>query len=172
MRTLFVTDPPPVVDDWLTCRHALGQDLFDEVWEGEYHVAASRTGRHADIQVQLVRILAPLADRAGLRILGPINIGASTDFRVPDLSLLRGDKGLTWHPTAAVVVEVVSVGDESRRKSDFYHRAGVEESLIVDPDAHTVEWFERGPNAFRPADGSTLLGITTTDLTAAIDWPA
>ena len=91
---------------------------------------------------------------------------------MPDLSFLRSDRGLTWHPTAAVVVEVVSVGDESRRKFDFYHRAGVEEVLIVDPDACTVEWFERGQDAFRQVDGSTLLGLASTELAAAIGWPA
>ena len=58
MRTTFVMDPPPIVEDWLAQRHALGQDLYDEVWEGEYHVAAAPTGRHADIQAQLIQVLA------------------------------------------------------------------------------------------------------------------
>ena len=66
----------------------------------------------------------------------------------------------------------MSPGDESRRKLDFYHRVGIEEVLIVDPEMRTVEWFERGPNAFRPADGSTLLGITSAGLAAQIDWLA
>jgi Uma2 family endonuclease len=70
------------------------------------------------------------------------------------------------------VVEVVSPGDESRLKFGHYFRMGVEESLIVDPSRHTVEWFERGPDAFRPSDGSRLLGLTGADLATAIDWPA
>ena len=42
------------------------------------------------------------------------------------------DGGLdVWYPTAAIVVEIVSPGDESRQKSAFYHRVGVEEVLIV-----------------------------------------
>lgn len=172
MRTTFVTDPPPIVEDWLAQRRALGQDLYDEVWEGEYHVAAAPTNRHADIQVRLVELLGPHARRAGLKVLGPSNIGTPRDFRVPDLAFLRREDHPIWNPTAAIVVEIVSRGDESRRKFEFYHRVGVEEFLIVDPAQRTVEWFERGPDAFRPANGSTLLGITRDEMASAIDWPA
>jgi Uma2 family endonuclease len=70
------------------------------------------------------------------------------------------------------VVEVASPGDDSRRKSDFYFRAAVEEILIVDPEARSVEWFTRGPDGLRPAEGSKLLGITNAELAETIDWPA
>ncbi len=79
---------------------------------------------------------------------------------------------MIWNPTAALVVEILSPEDESRRKLDFYVRAGVEEVLIVDPDERTVEWLARGRDGFEPADGSDLLGITSTDLADRIDWPA
>jgi Uma2 family endonuclease len=69
-------------------------------------------------------------------------------------------------------VEVVSPGDESRRKFGFYHGRGVEEVLIVDPDAHIVEWFVRGSDAFVLSDGSQILGISGTELAEALDWPA
>ena len=135
-------------------------------------MAAAPTDGHADVRVQLVRILAPLADRAGLQVRGPSNIGGPQNFRVPDLAFFRGDKGVTWHMGAAVVVEVVSPGDESRRKFGHYFAMGVEEFLIVDPRACTVEWFARGTGAFEPADGSSILGITGTALNEAIDWPS
>lgn len=125
MRTLFVTDPPAVVDDWLGRRRALGQDRFDEVWEGEHHVAPAPSGRHAKIDDRLGRIL---------------------------------------------VGEILSPGDESRVKLGFYFRVGAEEVLLVDPEAHAVEWLVRAEEAFVPADGSTLLGITSEELAAAIDW--
>jgi Uma2 family endonuclease len=172
MRTTFVMDPPPIVEDWLAERRALAQDLYDEVWEGEYHVAPAPTWRHADVQAQLLRILEPLAHGAGLRAGGPGNLGEATDYRVPDLAFLRHRVVGVRTPSAAIVVEVLSPNDDSRLKSDFYFRHDVEEMLIVDPDARTVEWFERGADAFRPADGSTLLAISTTELAAAIDWPA
>jgi hypothetical protein len=151
MRTLFVTDPPQPVEDWLARRRALGQDHFDEVWEGEYHVAPAPTRAHAIVDDELGWMLRPLAAGAGL-------VGARAD--------------LTWNPSAAIVVEVVSAGDESHAKLGFYHRSGVEEVLIADPVQRTVEWFVRGPDAFRPADRSALLGISAAELTTAIDWPA
>jgi Uma2 family endonuclease len=171
VRTTFV-DPPPAVEELIAQRRALGQDLYDEVWEGEYHVAAAPTNRHANVQVQLVELLGPRARRAGLRLLGPSNVGQPTDFRVPDLALLRHEEHPIWNPVAAIVVEIVSPGDESRRKFAFYHRVGVEEVLIVDPGQRTVEWFARGPEAFQPAAGSTILALTSAELASAIAWPA
>ncbi len=171
MRTLFVTDPPQPVEDWLARRRALGQDRFDEVWEGEYHVAPAPDWRHARVQGEVLAVLRPPAVRAGLQGGGPCNIGAPDDYRVPDLAFLRAGEGQLWNPTAAIVVEVVSPGDESRRKLDFYHRAGIEEVLLVDPDERTAEWFARDPDTFLAADRSILLGITAAELVAAIDWP-
>jgi Uma2 family endonuclease len=171
MRTTFVMDPPPIVEDWLARRRALGQDRFDEVWEGEYHVAPEASNRHARVQVQLIELLGPRARRAGLLIGGPINIGRPADFRVPDIAYVRREEDPVWNPTAAIVVEVVSPRDESRAKLSFYHRVGVEEVLIVDPDGRTVEWFTRGPDAFVVADGSSLLGITSAESADQLDWP-
>ena len=117
-------------------------------------------------------ILGPLAKGAGLTGRTACNIGQPSDFRVPDQAYFRERTSLTWYPSAAIVVEVVSPGDESRRKLDFYHAVGVEELLLVDPGERTAEWLVRGTEAFRPIDRSVLLGITSTELTAAIDWPA
>jgi Uma2 family endonuclease len=170
MRTLFVTDPPPVVEDWLERRRALGQDRFDEVWEGEYHVAPAPGRRHARIDDQLGWVLRPLAARAGLVGATTCNIGSPTDYRVPDRAYFRGGEDLVWNPTAAIVVEVLSPDDESRGKLGFYHQHGVEEVLIVDPDARSVEWLARGLDGFEAADRSTMLDISAADLADAIDW--
>jgi Uma2 family endonuclease len=75
------------------------------------------------------------------------------------------------HLLADLVVEIVSPGDESREKFGFYFRAGVKEFLIVDPDAHTVEWFVRTNSEFHLAERSNLLSISTAELAKAIDWP-
>jgi Uma2 family endonuclease len=171
MRTLFV-DPPPEVEELIAQRKALGQDLYDEVWEGVYHVAAAPNARHSDVQAQLIRILGSLGDHVGLRVHGPDNIGGPRNFRVPDVVLLRGTPDPVWQHTAAIVVEVVSPGDESRLKFGHYFDMGVEEFLIVDPGPRTVEWFARGADAFVPTDGSAILGISTEELHAAIDWPS
>jgi Uma2 family endonuclease len=171
MRTLFVTDPPIEIEEWLARRRALGQDRFDEVWEGEYHVAPAPSGRHAQLDDTLGWVLRPLAQRMGLRGATTCNIGTPDDYRVPDRAYFREGGLDVWNPTAAIVVEVVSPGDESRQKLGFYLGVGVEEVLIIDPDTRTVEWFARVADAFEPTAGSVLLGITAADLAARIDWP-
>ncbi len=62
--------------------------------------------------------------------------------------------------------------DESRLKFDFYFRHRVEEVALVDPEDRTVEWLVRGSGAFQAADGSALLGLSSAELAARIDWPA
>lgn len=171
MRTVVLGERPAELEDWLERRRALGQDGFDEVWDGEYHVAPIAHGRHGRIDHLLAQLLGPPASATGLFGSGPLNLGTPDDYRVPDQAYLRSARPALYNATAALVVEVVSPGDESRYKFDFYFRAGVEELLIVDPDLRTVEWFTRGENDFVPSSASALLGLSAADLAAQIDWP-
>jgi Uma2 family endonuclease len=171
MRTVLLGEPPAEVQAWLDRRRALGQDLFDEVWEGEYHVAPAPHRRHGDVDDQLAAMLRPRARAAGLWPSGPLNIGGPDDYRVPDRAYLCDRDTATFTPTAAVVVEIVSPGDETRSKSGFYFAVGVEEMLVVDPESRNVQWWARGADGFVATDASLLLGIATTEVRAAIDWP-
>lgn len=159
------------MEAWLERRRALGQDHFDEVWEGEYHVAPMAHGRHGRMNHEVVRVLGPLSRAAGLHGSGPLNLGEPDDYRVLDQAYLRNARPALFNPTAAAVVEIVSPGDETRRKFGFYFRCGVEELLIVDPEERTVEWFRRGAGGFVPSPARSVLGITATELTAQLDWP-
>lgn len=58
MRTVL-NDPPEVVQTWLARRQALGQDLYDEVWEGTYHVAPAPHPAHGYVDDALAAILRP-----------------------------------------------------------------------------------------------------------------
>jgi hypothetical protein len=50
-------------------------------------------------------------------MIGQSNLGESEhDFRVPDGALHRSPPAGVWHPTAALVIEIVSPGDESWEK--------------------------------------------------------
>jgi len=171
VRTVVVGDPPAEVQAWLDRRRALGQDLFDEVWEGEYHVAPAPHRRHGDLDDQLAAILRPTARAVGLWPSGPLNIGQPDDYRVPGRAYLRSRDPATFTSTAAIVVEIVSPGDETRSKLDFYFAVGIEELLVVDPQTRTVEWWTRATDGFVRSDASALLDLTISDLHAAIDWP-
>jgi len=171
MRTIVLGDQPAPLQSWLEQRRALGQDRFDEVWEGEYHVAPEAHGRHGDVAHQLGELLSPPARTAGLRGSGPLNLGTKGDYRVPDQAYLRQRATEVWNPSAVIVVEVVSPGDESYAKFDFYHRLGVEEVLIVDPLRRAVEWYQRSEAGFDRCGASRLLSVTEAALAAEIDWP-
>jgi Uma2 family endonuclease len=126
--------------------------------------AAGRWSRRA-------AILRRTARAAGLWPSGALKIGHPDDYRVPDRAYLRDRDTALFAPTAALVVGIVSPDDETRSKLAFYFAVAVEELLVVDPETRTVEWMTRGPDGFVVAGASLLLGLTTTDLHAAIDWP-
>src|SRR5215475_1278397 len=163
MRTVVVGQPPREFEDFLRRRRALGQDLFDEIWGGEYHVVPAPHGRHGEVQVELVEILAPRGRQVGLRTRGPCNIGQPHDYRVPDLACFTDRTPQAFQPTAAIVVEVLSSGDETWDKFDFYHEVGVRELLIVDPGKRTVPWFARAEKKFARAERSALLNLSATE---------
>ncbi|HJS94125.1 MAG TPA: Uma2 family endonuclease [Solirubrobacteraceae bacterium] len=172
MPTL-VNDPQPVeLTKLIERRRALGQDMFDEVWDGVLHMNPGPAGAHGLIEHQLVVVLSPLAKRAGLISIGQFNLGEGRDnFRVPDIGLHRAWEDRTFYPTAALVVEIVSPGDESYQKFDFYAAHGVDELLIVDPQQHRVHWFRLVDEEYLPVEQSGLIELGPDGLAARIDWP-
>ena len=105
--------------------------------------------------------------------MGEFNLGVSEqDFRVPDGGIHRPGAGGTWLPTAALVVEIVSPGDESWEKLPFYAARGVEEALIVDPQQRAVDWLGLSEGECRPLERSALIALGPGELAGAIDWPA
>ena len=135
MRTVIVGDRPPEIEEWLRLRRERGQDRFDEIWRGVYHVAPAPGRRHGQVDADLALAVLPRARAARLVASGPCNIGGPDDYRVPDQAYFRGASTEVWSRTAAVVVEVVSPDDETRAKLGFHHRHGVDEVVIADPEA-------------------------------------
>jgi Uma2 family endonuclease len=171
VRTLLPDPPPTEVQKMLERRRRWGAATHDEVWEGVYHVVPAPHDRHADIQAQVIELLGPLARAAGLRPHGELNIGGPDDFRVPDAALLAPGSGGVYLPTAALVVEIVSPGDETWEKLPFYAAQGVEEILIVDPDTRKVHWLALSGARYEPIERSRLIELGPAGLARQIDWP-
>ncbi len=171
MPTL-VRDPQPAeFEALLERRRQLGQDLFDEVWESVLHMNPAPSGRHGDLESQLHALLRPLAKTAGLRMRGPFNLGARHDYRVPDGGLDRDATDRVYYPTAALVIEIVSPGDETWEKLPFYAAHHVDELLIVDPDQRRVAWLALADGEYRDKDRSGLIALGPDELAGLIDWP-
>jgi Uma2 family endonuclease len=171
VKTVLLGPRPPEVEAFLARRRALGQDLFDEVWEGTYHVAPASHPWHGYLDNVLAELLGPYARTAGLVGTGPFNLGDENDYRVPDRGYHRGLPSSVWVPTAAVVIEVISPDDETWAKFDFYARHGVDEICTGDPVAAELRWFTLGSGAYRESPSSELLNVGVADLSRRIDWP-
>jgi Uma2 family endonuclease len=171
MPTL-VRDPQPAeFEALLERRRRLGQDLFDEVWEGVLHMNPAPHSRHGRLEWQLAGILAPLAAGAELRALGQFNLGEEGDYRVPDGALVRAGPDAVYLATAALVLEIVSPGDETWEKLGFYAARGVEELLIVDPQERTVSWLGLEAGEYKHLKRSRLIEMGAAELSGRIDWP-
>ncbi len=131
------------------------------------------SGEHADISQQLAEVLGPLARAAGLTAtMSEFNLGDSEeDFRVPDGGVHRERPRGGWHTTAALIVEIVSPGDESWKKLPFYAAHAVDEVLIVDPSDHTVHWLALADGEYREVQRSGLIDFGPGELAERIDWP-
>jgi Uma2 family endonuclease len=100
------------------------------------------------------------------------NLGDSEqDFRVPDGALHRPGATGTWLPTAALVVEIASPGDESWEKLPFYAAHNVDEVLIVDLEKRKVHWLELTDGEYRSISRSGLVELGSDELSEQLDWP-
>lgn len=146
---------------------------MDEVWEGVLHMVPAPSYAHASIEAQLVMILGPLARAAGLTMIGQSNLGEGEhDFRVPDSALHRPGASGVWHATAALVVEIVSPGDETWEKLPFYAAHDVDEVLIANPIKRSVDWLGLHEGEYRPIERSGLIDLGAKELGERIEWPA
>lgn len=173
VRTLVLDPQTAGMSKLLERRRRSGLDRLDEIWEGVYHMVPAPSHAHASIEAQLVRLLGPAADAAGLEATGQCNIGESEhDFRVPDGALHRPGAAGTWHPTAAIVIEVVSPGDESWEKLPFYAAHRVDEVLIVDPQQRSVSWLALKDGAYETSKRSGLVDLGAEELAGRLRWPS
>jgi Uma2 family endonuclease len=174
VRTVILDPASADLEELLQRRRRSGLDRLDEVWEGVLHMVPAPSHAHASVTQQLAVLLNAPARAAGLEpTMAEFNLGDSEhDFRVPDGGLHRPGAAAMWHPTAAVVVEIVSPGDETWEKLSFYAAHQVDEVVIVDPQKHSVDWLGLERGEFHPVARSGLIDLGAADLVDRIDWPA
>ena len=173
MRTLLPDPPPAAFAELLERRSRAGADRHDEVWEGVLHMASEPTRAHLDIQQQLAELLGPLARAAGLVPgIGGFNLGVEEDYRVPDGGLFRERSTAVWNRTAALVLEILSPGDEAWEKLPFYAAHHVDEVLIVEPRERSVAWLALAEGEYCAVERSGLIHLGPAQLAERIDWPA
>ena len=172
MPTLVMDPVPAELDALIENRRRLGLDHNDEMWEGVLHMNPAPHGRHHRIGQQLAELLGPPATVAGLvPAIGIFNLGEPEDYRVPDGGVHRPGPDQMYYETTALVVEIVSPGDESWDKLAFYAAHEVDELLIVDPEEHAVHWLGLADGEYRAIERSGLIDLGPGGLAEQIDWP-
>jgi Uma2 family endonuclease len=173
MRTVIVGQPPAEIEALIARRKQLGQDTFDEVWNGDYHMAPAPHPRHGMAMDELIALLRDPARARGLRGIAPINVGTQENYRVPDYAYYRSTPTETFVDHVEIVVEVVSPGDETYAKFDHYAAHRVGEIVCVDPIERSVRWFVLAPESasYDEVRRSPLVGVDVDALVAAIEWP-
>ena len=177
MPTLVMDPAPAEIDALIERRRRLGLDHRDEVWEGVYRMNPPPSLEHQVILQQLAELLGPLARDAGLEaIIQEFGLGDGKDnYRVPDGGLHRPGASGVWQSTAALVIEIVSPGDDTWLKLPFFAAHDVEEVLIVDPTARSIDWLglnrDEDGEPYRPIERSGLIELSADELAGRIDWP-
>ncbi|MHB1861183.1 MAG: Uma2 family endonuclease [Solirubrobacteraceae bacterium] len=172
MRTLLPDQPPAELEELLERRRRLRLDQRDEVWDGVLHVNPPPSFAHERLASELHWLLRPHAVGAGLYLAGAVGVGVKNNNRVPDLALQRPeDAQPQWQQTAALVVEIISPGDETMDKLPFYAAHDVDELLIVDPQTRSVQWLRLTGGSYEPAEHSSLIDLGPDALSGLIDWP-
>ena len=160
----------PALEASLAERRRLGQDRLDEVWQAEYHLNPGPHPRHGRAVAALLVATDPLLHGRDVSASVESNIGESDDYRVGDLVFARGEPDELYLPTAAIVVEVLSPGDESRLKFGHYAAHGVDEFVIIDPEQKSVEWYRLVNGAYELTNHSNVLGVDTATVVDAMRW--
>lgn len=146
---LLVTDPY-VEEQLIAKRQAAGLDHHDEVWDGVYVVSPNPNNEHQALVRRLTTAFDVSIDMPGL---GQSFPGANVsdreteweqNYRMPDVAVfLSGNtaqnRDTHWFGGPDFAVEIVSSGDRSREKLDFYAHVGVRELLIVDRNPWGLE---------------------------------
>lgn len=143
----------------------------DELWEGVVHMVLPPTAEHQGVNGCLYLQLGPAAHRRGLRPFFETGLfDTEDDYRVPDLLVARPEqvahRGVDG--TAAVVVEILSPGDESYEKLPWYAARAVEEIVIVDPASRRVELYASRNGVAEQVDAGADGAITLQTLGARL----
>ena len=149
-----------ILSSLLQERARSGQDRFDEVWEGTYMMAPAPNNEHQVIGTKLARYLDQVIGDSGRgSVMTTVNVadrdeGWDKNYRIPDVAVFLNDGkavdcGAYWRGGPDLAIEIVSEGDRSRDKLDFYAEVGTREFLVVDRNPWRLEMYLLSDGAFQ-----------------------
>jgi hypothetical protein len=152
MPTPIQIDDPRLVRKILRRRRLTGADRYDEVWDGVYRMSPLANDEHQRLATDLSTVFNLAIGFPGLgQVRAGVNVsdrakGWRETYRCPDVAVkLNGGRARSlknhWAGGPDFAVEIVSPGDRSRQKLDFYAAIGTRELLIVDREPWALELY-------------------------------
>ena len=171
-KGLVICDPQ-VCEQLIKKRQERGLDSFDEVWDGVYVMSPIANDEHQEVVGVFYAILHIVIAWTGLGKVRPgVNVsnrdeGWTENYRVPEVVVYLPEnpalnRNTHWVGGPDFGIEVVSEGDRSRQKFDFYAKVGARELLIVDRYPWALELYALKRKKMRlvgrstPEDGKWL----------------
>lgn len=142
MTTLLIHDPL-IAARLIAERKAQGFDRYDEVWDGVYVMSPIASNDHQSLASQLTIAIGTAIDWQGLgRTFTGANVSDRREdwvknYRIPDVLVfkkgsLAEDCGTHWLGGPEMAIEIISPGDHTLEKLDFYAHVGTRELLVID----------------------------------------
>lgn len=155
-------------------RKRTGADRYDEVWDGVYVMAAMPNDEHQDLVCGLSSALRIAIQEQGRGVVRPgINVSDQPirwkrNYRCPDVAVLLNGSSTAirdthWYGGPDLAVEIVSPGDRSRLKLDFYAAVRTREVLILDRNPWRLDLFRFSRERLVSA------GVSTPETSEAIE---
>ena len=165
MATL-VTDPQ-LAAGLIAERQANGTDKFDEVWEGVYVMSPLANNQHQYLVKELTTILTLSVDWARLGQTFPgTNVSDRKDdwkqnYRCPDVAVFLNETqaencGAFWFGGPDFGIEVVSPGDRTVKKLQFYADVLTRELLVIDRIPWRLTLFRLDDGEMKRVDQSSV----------------
>jgi Uma2 family endonuclease len=178
---LAVIQDPNVTQALVDERRAKGIDRWDEVWDGVYVIMPNPDDEHQDLVDGLICVLRPYMMRNQL---GVARSGANVtdraarwtqNFRVPDIVVYRADnparnKGTHWQGGPDLAIEVVSPGDRSLEKLEFYAAVQTREVLRILRDPWRLELYRHNGSDLELVANSGCGGAVIETSSLALKW--
>ncbi len=145
-----------LTEEQMEARRVAGAHVFDEVWEGELHVAPDPSIPHQRLEASLLVWMRTRWMSGGAReCLARTNVARPgledwrSDHRIPDLVAWTDSsghvaRGAHLEGAPEVCVEIRSPDDASYSKLATYLDWGAREVWIIDRDTCAVEIYVRG----------------------------
>jgi Uma2 family endonuclease len=147
-------------------RRKFGGDRYDEVWNGTYVMSPLADIEHQELATDLAAAIKQVLLIRPSRVIAGTNVSdrathSRKNYRCPDVAVfLPGNpaehRKSHWFGGPDFAVEIISKGDLSRKKFDFYAAVHVHELLVIDRDPWSLELYRRREAAWDLGGASTL----------------